>query len=188
VLAKAIGFLAFGLMTPLGLQVITVGLHHAPSFIGVTISVQSVFGVAGAAVAGRLARRVGDASLMTLGLALFAAACPLLAIPSTLVALGAIALLGCSVPWFLIGSSTILQKATPLDLVGRVSGANSLAVMTPQALGNMIGAALVIALPYRLLAVLLAVMLASTTFYCASRPALRRSRGVDVAPAAPSAT
>jgi len=63
-----------------------------------------------------------------------------------------------------------------MDLVGRVSGANTLAAMIPQALGNMVGAALVIALPYKLIALLLAALLALTTAYVASRPALKRSR------------
>jgi uncharacterized membrane protein YfcA len=48
--------------------------------------------------------------------------------------------------------------------------------MIPQALGNMAGAALVIALPYKLIALLLASVLALTTAYIASRPALQRSR------------
>lgn len=113
VLAKAVGFLALGLLVPVAIQVVTVGLHYPPSFIAVSITFQSVFGVAGAAVAGRLARRLGDAGLMVLGLAVFAAACAVLAIPSTPAALGAIMLLGWSVPWFLIGSSTAIQKATP---------------------------------------------------------------------------
>jgi MFS family permease len=142
----------------------------------VTITIQSVFGVAGAAVAGRLAKHLGDAGLMTLGLTLFTAACSLLAIPSTPVALSAIALLGCSIPWFLIACSTAIQKATPMDLVGRVSGANTLAAMIPQSLGNMVGAALVVALSYKLIALLLASLLALTTAYVASRPALKRSR------------
>jgi hypothetical protein len=121
---------------------------------------------------------------MSPGLGLFAAACALLAIPSTSVVLGAIALLGCSVPWFLIGASTTIQKATPLDLVGRVSGANTLAVMTPQSLGNIVGAALVVALPYPLLAMLIAAGLILTTVYAASRPALKARRDIAVLPAA----
>lgn len=161
-LAQAVDYLGFGLLVPLGLQVITDGLHDAPSFIGVTITVQSVFGVAGAAVAGRIARKLGDSALMLLGTGLFAGACALLALPSTPVALSAIALLGLAIPWFLIGAATIVQKATPLELIGRVSGVNTLVAMVPQALGNLLGAALVLALPFRLTAILLAALLALT--------------------------
>ena len=172
-LADAAAFLVIGLFVPFGVQVIIVGLHRAPSYIAVLITLQSVFGASGAAVAGALARRIGAARLAILGLAVFAASCPLFAVPSTPVVLCGIALLGCGLPWFFIGSTTLIQKATPLDLVGRVSGANSLAVMTPQALGNLLGAALVLVLPYQLLAMLAAAAVALTALYLGSRPALR---------------
>jgi MFS family permease len=171
-LADAVAFLVIGMFVPFGLQVITVGLHHAPSYLAVMITVQSVAGALGAMVAGRLARRIGDVRLTILGLAGFAACCPIFAVPSTPVVLGAIMLLGCSLPWFFIGASTLLQKATPLDMVGRVSGANSLAVQLPQALGNLGGAALILVLPYRVFAVLVGATVALTALYLGTRPAL----------------
>ena len=171
-LADAVAFLVIGMFVPFGLQVITVGLHHAPSYLAVMITVQSVAGALGAMVAGRLARRIGDVRLTILGLAGFAACCPIFAVPSTPVVLGAIMLLGCSLPWFFIGASTLLQRATPLDMVGRVSGANSLAVQLPQALGNLSGAALILVLPYRVFAVLVGATVALTALYLGTRPAL----------------
>jgi MFS family permease len=175
-LADAVAFLIIGMFVPFGLQVITVGLHHAPSYLAVMITVQSVAGALGAMVAGRLARRIGDVRLTILGLAGFAACCPIFAVPSTPVVLGAIMLLGCSLPWFFIGASTLLQRAMPLDMVGRVSGANSLAVQLPQALGNLGGAALILVLPYRVFAVLVGATVALTALYLGTRPALS-SRG-----------
>jgi len=171
-LADAAAFLVLGMFVPFGLQVITVGLHHAPSYLAVLITVQSVSGALGAMIAGRLARRIGDARLAVLGLAGFAASCPFFAVPSTPVVLGAIMLLGCSLPWFFIGASTLLQKATPLDMVGRVSGANSLAVQLPQALGNLSGAALILVVPYRVFALLVAATVALTALYLGTRRSL----------------
>ena len=171
-LADAVVFLIIGMFVPFGLQVITVGLHHAPSYLAVLITVQSVSGALGAMVGGRLARRIGDVRLTVLGLAGFAASCPFFAVPSTPVVLGAIMLLGCSLPWFFIGASTLLQKAMPLDMVGRVSGANSLAVQLPQALGNLSGAALILLVPYRAFALLLGGTVALTALYLGTRPAL----------------
>ena len=171
-LADAVAFLVIGMFVPFGLQVITVGLHHAPSYLAVLITVQSVSGALGAMVGGRLARRIGDVRLTVLGLAGFALSCPFFAVPSTPVVLGAIMLLGCSLPWFFIGASTLLQKAMPLDMVGRVSGANSLAVQLPQALGNLSGAALILLVPYRALALLLGGTVALTALYLGTRPAL----------------
>ena len=171
-LADAVAFLIIGMFVPFGLQVITVGLHHAPSYLAVLITVQSVSGALGAMVGGRLARRIGDVRLTVLGLAGFALSCPFFAVPSTPVVLGAIMLLGCSLPWFFIGASTLLQKAMPLDMVGRVSGANSLAVQLPQALGNLSGAALILLVPYRAFALLLGGTVALTALYLGTRPAL----------------
>ena len=171
-LADAVAFLVIGMFVPFGLQVITVGLHHAPSYLAVLITVQSVSGALGAMVGGRLARRIGDVRLTVLGLAGFALSCPFFAVPSTPVVLGAIMLLGCSLPWFFIGASTLLQKAMPLDMVGRVSGANSLAVQLPQALGNLSGAALILLVPYRAFALLLGGTVALTALYLGTRPAL----------------
>ena len=170
--ADAVAFLIIGMFVPFGLQVITVGLHHAPSYLAVLITVQSVSGALGAMVGGRLARRIGDVRLTVLGLAGFALSCPFFAVPSTPVVLGAIMLLGCSLPWFFIGASTLLQKAMPLDMVGRVSGANSLAVQLPQALGNLSGAALILLVPYRAFALLLGGTVALTALYLGTRPAL----------------
>lgn len=170
--ADAVAFLVLGMFVPFGLQVITIGLHHAPSYLAVLITVQSVSGALGAVVGGPLARRIGDARLTVLGLAGFAVSCPFFAVPSTPVVLGAIILLGCSLPWFFIGASTLLQKAMPLDMVGRVSGANALALQLPQALGNLGGAALILAVPYRAFALLLGGTVALTALYLGTRPAL----------------
>jgi MFS family permease len=167
--ASAVMFLILGIFVPLGLQVITVGLHRPPTWLGVLITDQGLFGAAGALIAGPAARRLGDARLTIAGLAGMAASCPLLALPSSWAVFGSMAVFAVSLPWFLVGTATLRQKNTPDQLMGRVSGASSLAVQAPQALGNLAGAGLVLTLNYRDLAYLLAAVIAITALYIASR-------------------
>jgi uncharacterized membrane protein YfcA len=53
--------------------------------------------------------------------------------------------------------------------MGRVSGARSLAIQAPQAIGNLAGAGLVLALPYRTLTYLVAAVIALTAMYLGAR-------------------
>jgi hypothetical protein len=98
-----------------------------------------------------------------------AASCPLLAVPSPWAVFGAMAVFGVSLPWFFVGVATIRQKNTPNELIGRVSGASSLAVQAPQAIGNLAGAGLVLALSYRDLTYLIAAAIALTALYLGTR-------------------
>jgi hypothetical protein len=66
-----------------------------------------------------------------------------------------------------------VQKNTPNELMGRVSGARSLAVQAPQAAGNLVGAGLVLALNYRDLAYMLTLVITLTALYLGTRPTLR---------------
>jgi MFS family permease len=169
--ASAVMFLLFGIFTPLGLQVVTVGLHRPPTWLGILLTEQGLLGAAGALIAGPAARRLGDARLTVAGLAGMAASCPLLALPSPGAVFGAMAVFAVSLPWFLVGTATLMQKNTPDKVMGRVSGARSLAVQAPQALGNLAGAGLVLALSYQDLAFLLAAIIALTAVYLGSRTA-----------------
>jgi MFS family permease len=169
--ASAVMFLLFGVFTPLGLQVVTVGLHRPPTWLGILLTEQGLFGAAGALLAGPAARRLGDARLTVGGLAGMAASCPLLALPSSWAVFGAMAVFAVSLPWFLVGTATLMQKNTPDEVMGRVHGARSLVVQAPQAIGNLVGAGLVLALSYRNLAYLLAVIIALTALHLGRRTA-----------------
>lgn len=169
--ASAVMFLILGIFLPLGLQVITVGLHRPPTWLGFLITEQGLLGAGGALLAGPAARRFGDARLTVAGLAGMAASSALIAIPSLWIVFGAMAVFSVSLPWFLVGAATLLQKNTPNELMGRVAGARSLAIQAPQAIGSLAGAGLVLAFSYRGLAYLLAAIIALTTLYLGSRSA-----------------
>jgi hypothetical protein len=134
--ASAVMFFIFGIFVPLGLQVITVGLHRPPTWLAFLVTEQGIFGAAGALVAGPAARRLGDARIVIIGLAGMALSCPLVAVPSSWAVYGGMAVFALSLPWFFVGVATLLQKNTPNEVMGRVSGARSLAIQAPQAIGN----------------------------------------------------
>lgn len=81
-LASAVMFLILGMFLPLGVQVITVGLHRPPTWLAFFITEQGLLGAAGALMAGSAARRIGDARLTVAGLAGMAVSLPLIAIAS----------------------------------------------------------------------------------------------------------
>jgi hypothetical protein len=90
-------------------------------------------------------------------------------VPSSWAVYGGMAVFALSLPWFFVGVATLLQKNTPNEVMGRVSGARSLAIQAPQAIGNLAGAGLVLALPYRTLTYLVAAVIALTAIYLGSR-------------------
>jgi len=63
-------FFIFGIFVPLGLQVITVGLHRPPTWLAVLITEQGIFGAAGALAAGPAPQAIGNLAGAGLVLAL----------------------------------------------------------------------------------------------------------------------
>jgi MFS family permease len=167
--ASAVMFFIFGIFVPLGLQVITVGLHRPPTWLAFLITEQGIFGSVGALAAGPAARRLGDARITIIGLVGMAVSCSLIAVPSSWAVYGGMAVFSLSLPWFFVGVATLMQKNTPNEVMGRVSGARSLAIQAPQAIGNLAGAGLVLALPYRTLTYLVAAVIALTAMYLGAR-------------------
>jgi MFS family permease len=168
-IADAVTFLAFGAFVTLGIELVTTGLHHAPSWMGLLVTVQGVGGAAGGIVAGRLAARWGDRMLMVWALVGMAVLTPVFAIPNGVVVAVTMALFGFCIPWYFVGSGTIFQKYTPRRLMGRVNGANAFAVQAAQATGNVVGAALVAALYYRDVCYIIAATIGLTALYLGTR-------------------
>jgi MFS family permease len=158
-------FLVFGMDVPLVLQVITTGLHHPASWLGVVTTVEGIGGALGGMVAARAAKRAGDRGLMACGLLGLALAGAAFAVPTLGAVTVAMAGFGFFISWFFVGGSTIRQKHTPSELMGRVYGAVSLVMQASQAAGNALGALLVVLMFYRDLVYLCAAILALTALY-----------------------
>ncbi len=150
-IACAVALLVVGFTETLIFAVVDQGLHRPPSFVGVILAFQGVGAIAGAVVASRLLRRLGDRLLVGVGLGGFALGALILAAPSTPVVLAGVIVAGVSLSWLVVAFVTALQLRTPLPLQGRVSSAADLLVGTPQTFSIAFGAALSTVVDYRLL-------------------------------------
>jgi MFS family permease len=181
-LAFAVAVFVLGFFETLTLQIVTVSLHHAPTWVGLFVTLEGIGGLAGGLTAAAVARVIGDRMLAAAGLGMMAVICLIVAVPnSTVVLLGAVAG-GVALPWILVGGTTMFQKNTPNELMGRVRGAADLATQAPQTLGIAIGAALVRVVFYQNLCVAIAIVIALAAIYLGTRksvgmPALATEAG-----------
>jgi MFS family permease len=174
-IAFAAVFLVFGLQVPVLFQMVTVGLHHPASWVAVLITAQGVGGLAGGALAAPVARRIGDGMLVVTALGAFGLLCFACISGSTAAIMAAVALFGFFLAWLFVGVGTIFQKRTPNELMGRVNGVAELSVQIPQALGNVLGAALIAVVFYRDLCYAMGVFVLLVALYLGTRPQQRRA-------------
>ena len=185
-IALAIAVFGMGFLETLAMAVATIGLHHAPTWVGVIVTVIGVTGLVGGLTAGRLMKRTGAGYLVGIGLTACAAATLLMAVPNQYVVLGGAAFFGLGLPLAIVGAMTAVQLYTPNALMGRVSGVDSLIVNGLQVIGISTGAALISTVYYRDLCYLVTAILAVSAVYIFTRRAQRRANlpGRDEAPAA----
>lgn len=172
--ALAVMIFFVGFYETLSLQIVTVGLHHPPSWLGVMISVQGVGGLIGGVTAGLVARRIGDGMLTACGLGLLVVFSLLAAIPDNAAVLAGAVCCGISLPWVIVGGMTVTQKSTPNELMGRVGGAVELSIQAPQSIGIAIGAAVVDTVYYRGLCLMVAAGVAVAALFLATRREQRK--------------
>lgn len=128
-------------------------------FVGVVVAFQGVGAVIGGATASRIVRRVGEPGGVFLGLAVLGASLSGIAAAGTIpLLLGIVIGLGYSLPLLFVSYTTLVQRRTPRELMGRVSTALEVVLGTPQAISLAVGAGLVSLLDYRLIFVLMATM------------------------------
>ncbi|WBB56639.1 MFS transporter [Verrucosispora sp. WMMD573] len=178
VISCGLAMLVLGFFEAIGLAVVTSGLGHAPTFLGVLGIAQAIGTIVGGVTAGAVMRRTSEGMTVVVGLALVAVSSLLLMIQVTALVIAAMTLLGLCVPWLVVGATTALQRRTPESLLGRTSAAFEFAVTVPQTLSIAVGAALIALLDYRLLLGIVATAVTVSAVYLASRPA-QRSRALD---------
>jgi len=174
-IAGVIALLVFGFFETVPFTVIGQGLHRAPAFLGVLEAVMGIGALAGGAMAAPVMRRTGERALVALALAVAAAACLLLILPSLPVVLAAMGLLGVGIVWVNVGAITLIQRRTPPALLGRVDAALTIAITVPQTASIALGAALVAVVDYRLLLATMAVVIVAAAAYLAGWPRARKS-------------
>jgi MFS family permease len=170
--ACAVAFLALG-VTESVIFAVVAGLHRAPTFISVIVVAQGVGAIVTGSLAGATMRLVGEIRLTGLGLALFGVGSALLAVTSVPLALAGGLVAGAGLPWLAIGPMTLVQRASPAHLVGRVSAATDVLIGTPQTVAIAVGAGLVTVVNYHLLLVLITLVLLGCGTYLLVRSSPR---------------
>jgi predicted MFS family arabinose efflux permease len=183
-IALGLAMLAFGFTESAGFSVVTVGLHHAATFVGVLMTVQGVGGVAGGLCASAILRRVSEGMMTAMGLTCAGIAVLLLTVPDVAAAMAGMVLAGFVGPWVSVAAITAIQRRTPGGLLGRVSGAFGLSLTVPQVASVGLGAALIAVVSYRVLLVAVAAVAALAVVLLLSQPAVRH-RAADAEPGPP---
>ncbi len=98
----------------------------------------------------------------------------LLTVPSLAADLAGVMLAGLVGPWVTVAAVTAIQRRTPSDLLGRVSGAFELSLTIPQVTSIGLGAALIAVVSYRVLLVAVAVVAAIAVVFLFTSPETRR--------------
>lgn len=162
-----------GAIEPAYFALVDEGLGRPPSFLGVLLSIEGGGAVLGGICAAALLRRICAVRLLALGVAALAIGFGLV-LPATMISVVAgSVILGCGLPWLMVGYATMLQRRTPAHLMARVSSAGDVVLGTPQTLSIAVGASLIAIVDYRwLLAAAFVAMLvcwAYLTFGAPSR-------------------
>ena len=127
------------------------GLHRPPAFVGVIVSVQGGGAVLGGLAAAVLVRRIGEVRSIVLGLLAFAAGLTLMVLPTLPPVLLGAAVAGTGLPVLLVGFVTVLQRRTPLAIMGRVSAAAEMFIGAPQTISIGVGAVAISLVDFRIL-------------------------------------
>jgi MFS family permease len=155
------------------------------TYAGVFVTVQGVGAVAGGLSSSGLIKRVGEVAASVLGLTVLAgsvAGCA--AAPSMSVVLAFAALMGVSLPILFVAFTTLVQRRSPQELMGRVSTAVEVVMASPQAVSLAVGSLLVSMLSYRtifwIMAGVIAAAAAHILFWLRRQIASDWSRPVQV--------
>jgi hypothetical protein len=178
----AVVLLALGFTESAGFSVVTAGLHRSASFVGVLGTVQGAGAVVGGILAAPLLKRTSEARLILAGLGCLVISMLLLAVPSLPANLAAMLVAGLVGPWLLVAAITALQRRTPQELLGRVTGVFQLSLGLPQIASIGLGAALIAVVDYRVLLLAVAAVAVIASLYLLSVPETRR-RQSGTAPA-----
>jgi MFS family permease len=124
---------------------LTTGLQLAPGFVGVTLGVGSLGGLAGALIASPVARRFGTGKTLIAATVISGAGGLMIAVSHGLGAatvpalIGAQVLLILGVPIYNINQLSLRQAITPADVRGRVNATNRFLVWGTMPVGSLLG-------------------------------------------------
>lgn len=157
ILVLAIVFAVTGFANSTTFAIVDEGLGLPSEFFGVLSSVQGAGSIVGGLTAALLIRHLGERAAAGLGLAMLGTGMGVALAPSPLVVCVGAGVLGLGVVWSVVAMVTLRQRLTPPRLQGRTSAATNMALNGPQVVGTATGAALIVAVDYRVLVVAMAV-------------------------------
>jgi MFS family permease len=160
-----------------------------PTFVAVVSTIQGVGAVAAGLLSSRIIGAIGEVATMVVGFVVLAAGLGVVAATGALwVMLAGCAIIGLALPPLFVGFTTLLQKRTPQEVMGRASMAVEVVMSTPQALSMAIGAALVAIVSYRVIFLIMAVAAVASASYITATLSgqIRADRRAVTAAAAPA--
>ncbi|WP_406098152.1 MFS transporter [Streptomyces sp. NBC_01013] len=151
VLAGSVTMLCAGVNGATLYAVVDRVLDRSPAFAGVLSAAQGIGSITIGLLAGPLLRRLPERVFTASGIAVFALAVSLRALPYDTVALVACGLIGAGLPCVLIAAMTAVQRETPDAVLGRTAAAAGTLMMAPNAVALALGAGLVALVDVRVL-------------------------------------
>jgi MFS family permease len=182
VLVGTLASCVFGFGQTVIFAVVDQGLHRPPAFIGVLIGMMGIGGLLGGLTAARVMSMLGEGAVTGMGLVIGAIGSPLLALQSFAGVFLGVMLFGIGLPWIIVGTNTLVQRATPARLQGRVAAAVGTMLGVPQVISIALGAVLIGVIDYRVLVLLMATVLTAAGIYLLTR---EEQRGGPPDPAGP---
>ncbi len=137
-------------------------------FVSVIVTIQGIGALLGGLSATWWVRRIGEVGTFAVGaLALAASLAVIAATESLPIFLFDVPLLGYAIPLIIVSFMTLIQRRTPLRLMGRVSTAAEVVMGSPQAISLALGAMLVSIISYHLIFLLMAIVITIAVGYLA---------------------
>jgi MFS family permease len=158
VLVASVSVAMSGFMTAVQLDVVTGMLGRPAEFLGVLASLQGSGAILGGLLAGRVMDRLGEARFGVLGAVLFTVGLVGRSLPWLPGVIAGAVVAGVGLPWTVVAAMTAIQRATPAELLGRVSAGGTTLIFAPLTAAIPAGSGLLAVADYRLV-VLLAVCL-----------------------------
>jgi MFS family permease len=120
------------------------------TWVSAIVTAQGIGAIGGGLSSSALVRRVGEVAVCVVGLA--GVAVSVLAMGAARqfpVVLATAAVMGAALPLLMVAFMTLIQRRTPLPIMGRVSAAVEVVMATPQAISLALGSLLVVVLSYQ---------------------------------------
>jgi MFS family permease len=161
------------------------GLHRRGAFLGVLGAFHGAGAIAGGLGAGKFIGRAGEVRSLALALALGAGGMASYAFSTVASALLASLLFGCCLAGVIVSWTTLIQRSTPTDLLGRAAAAGEALASMPYVAAIGLGSALVTMVDFRALTIVAAAGFALSSIYLVRAPVLRASARAHAQAVAP---